>query len=52
MAMIFEEREAYAIAEARAVEAVCGLDPELVAAERGIGKDFLTRKSGPFYYPE
>ena len=36
MPMMFEDRKAYAIAEAVAVQAVRDLDPALVAAERGV----------------
>jgi len=39
LAMMFEDREAYAIAEAKAAEAIRELDPELVTVERNVEFD-------------
>ena len=46
--MMFEDREAYGIAETRAREAIAALDPELTAAERGVE---FQRTPGAFRVP-
>ncbi len=48
MPMMFEDRGAYAIAEAKAVESVRALDPVMAAAERGIAFD---EEAGTFVLP-
>lgn len=48
MSMMFEDRGAYAIAEAKAVESMRSLDPSLAASERGVQYD---EDSGSFLIP-